>query len=321
MTSSMRRSALILVSSVAATVLASTTVSMISATSGPVDAAGSPATVDQLGVANQPGSVDQSGNGSRPDPVKVSTDPQQLSVVGLPCFPGNLALTMTNTQQVGRYADLTLHPSGPLKLSRELFSSYLPAVDPDQPVTAPVEVRVPRDTLPGSYQIDLEVDRTRLTVPVEVKPLPPKGPGSNLALGEQATASSTHGNFSLCGAVDGDADSEHWDTSTGWNDGTRGAFPDNYDVTLAEPSTIDRVELYTLDSIKYPAATNGLRDWDVQVQTGGGAWQTVAQVRGNTVGHVTSTFAPTKADAVRILALDGNGHSYSRIVELEVYGS
>jgi hypothetical protein len=34
------------------------------------------------------------------------------------------------------------------------------------------------------------------------------------------------------------------------------------------------VELYTLDSIKYPAATNGLRDWDVQVQTGG-ARQTV----------------------------------------------
>jgi hypothetical protein len=309
MTSSRRRSALILVSSVAATVVASTTVSMIGATTGPVDAAGSPATADQPGVANQPGAV------------KVSTDPQQLSVVGLPCFPGNLALTMTNTDRVGRYADLTLHPSGPLKLSRELFSSYLPAVDPDQPVTAPVEVRVPRDTPPGSYQIDLEVDRTRLTVPVEVKPLPPKGAGSNLALGEQAAASSTHGNFSLCGAVDGDTDSEHWDTSTGWNDGTSGAFPDNFDVTLAEPSTIDRVELYTLDSIKYPAAKNGLRDWDVQVQTGGGAWQTVAQVRGNTLGHVTSTFAPTKADAVRILALDGNGHSYSRIVELEVYGS
>lgn len=309
MTSSRRRSALILVSSVAATVVASTTVSMIGATTGPVDAAGSPATADQPGVASQPGAV------------KVSTDPQQLSVVGLPCFPGNLALTMTNTDRVGRYADLTLHPSGPLKLSRELFSSYLPAVDPDQPVTAPVEVRVPRDTPPGSYQIDLEVDRTRLTVPVEVKPLPPKGAGSNLALGEQAAASSTHGNFSLCGAVDGDTDSEHWDTSTGWNDGTSGAFPDNFDVTLAEPSTIDRVELYTLDSIKYPAAKNGLRDWDVQVQTGGGGWQTVAQVRGNTLGHVTSTFAPTKADAVRILALDGNGHSYSRIVELEVYGS
>jgi hypothetical protein len=252
--------------------------------------------------------------------VQIGVEPQQLSVVGLPCLPGNLTLTMTNTGTEDRYADLTLDPSGPLQLSRELFSSWLPAVDPDQPVSAPVEVRVPRDTQPGNYSIDLEVDRSKVTVPVTVNPLPPKGPGSNVALGEQAAASSTHGNFALCGAVDGDHDSEHWDTLTGWNDGTRAVFPDNYDVALAEPTTINRVELYTLDSVKYPAATNGLRDWDVQVRGGTGAWQTVAQVRGNTLGHVTSTFDPVQADAVRILCLAGNGNTYSRIVELEVYG-
>jgi len=155
---------------------------------------------------------------------------------------------------------------------------------------------------------------------VTVDPLPPKGPGDNLALGEQATASSTHGNFTLCGAVDGDKDSEHWDTLTGWNDGTRAAFPDTYDVALSAPATVNRVELYTLDSAKYPARLNGLRDWDVQARVAG-AWQTVAQVRGNTAGHVTSTFTPVEADAVRILCLDGNDHTYSRIVELEVYGS
>ncbi|HEY3560016.1 MAG TPA: hypothetical protein VGL05_21250 [Kribbella sp.] len=252
--------------------------------------------------------------------VAVSVAPGQLGVVGLPCLPGTLNLTMTNTGKQDRYADLTLEPTGPLQLSRTLFSSWLPAVDPDQPVTAPVEVRVPRDAKPGAYTIGVEVDRTRVDVPVTVEPLPPKSAGDNLALGEQATASSTHGNFTLCGAVDGDKDSEHWDTLTGWNDGTRAAFPDTYDVALPEPATINRVELYTLDSAKYPARTNGLRDWDVQVKADG-AWQTVAQVRGNTVGHVTSDFAPVRADAVRILCLDGNDHTYSRIVELEVYGS
>ena len=252
--------------------------------------------------------------------VAVGVAPEQLSVVGLPCLPGTLNLTMTNTGKQDRYADLTLQPTGPLQLSRTLFSSWLPAVDPDQPVTAPVEVRVPRDAKPGSYKIGVEVDRTRVTVPVTVEPLPPKGAGDNLVLGEQATASSTHGNFTLCGAVDGDQDSEHWDTLTGWNDGTRAAFPDTYDVALSTPATVGRVELYTLDSAKYPAKTNGLKDWDVQVKAGD-AWQTVAQVRGNTVGHVTSTFAPVQADAVRILCLDGNDHTYSRIVELEAYGS
>lgn len=263
----------------------------------------------------------QATNSKPPSDVQIGVQPTELSVVGLPCFPGNLTLTMTNTGTEDRYADLTLDPSGPLKLSRELFSSWLPAKDPDQPVSAPVEVRVPRDTQPGAYSIDLEVDRSTVTVPVTVNPLPPKGPGSNLALGEQAAASSTHGNFALCGAVDGDKDSEHWDTLTGWNDGTRAVFPDNYDVALAEPTTINRVELYTLDSVKYPAPTNGLRDWDVQVRSGTGAWQTVAQVRGNTLGHVTSTFDPVQADAVRILCLAGNGNTYSRIVEVEVYGS
>lgn len=253
--------------------------------------------------------------------VQISVQPEQLSVVGLPCLPGNLTLTMTNTSTEDRYADLTLDPSGPLQLSRELFSSWLPAVDPDQPVSAPVEVRVPRDTQPGNYSIDLEVDRSTVTVPVTVNPLPSKDPGSNVALGEQASASSTHGNFALCGAVDGDHDSEHWDTLTGWNDGTRAVFPDNYDVALAEPTTINRVELYTLDSVRYPAATNGLRDWDVQVRSGTGDWRTVSQVRGNTLGHVTSTFDPVEANAVRILCLAGNGNTYSRIVELEVYGS
>ncbi|NIK55781.1 hypothetical protein [Kribbella shirazensis] len=252
--------------------------------------------------------------------VAVSVAPERLNVVGLPCFPGNLTLTMTNTGSEDRYADLTLEPTGPLQLSRTLFSSWLPAVDPDQPVSAPVEVRVPRDTAPGSYQIGVEVDQTRVTVPVTVDPLPPKGAGDNLALGEQATASSTHGNFTLCGGVDGDNDPEHWDTLTGWNDGTRAAFPDTYDVALAAPATINRVELYTLDSVKYPAHLNGLRDWDVQARVAG-TWQTVAQVRGNTLGHVTTTFAPVQADAVRILCLDGNDHTYSRIVELEVYGS
>ncbi|GAA1148469.1 hypothetical protein GCM10009630_53740 [Kribbella jejuensis] len=263
------------------------------------------------------------GSGSMPSAtsnVAVSVAPEQLSVVGLPCFPGLLNLTMTNTGAQPRYADLTLEPTGPLQLSRTIFSSWLPAVDPDQPVSAPVEVRVPRDAEPGTYQLGVEVDQQRVDVPVTVEPLPPKGPGDNLALGEQAIASSTHGNFTLCGAVDGDKDSEHWDTLTGWNDGTRAVFPDTYDVALSAPATVNRVELYTLDSTKYPARVNGLRDWDVQIKSNG-TWQTVAQVRGNTAGHVTSTFPPTQAEAIRILCLDGNDHTYSRIVELEVYGS
>ncbi len=135
---------------------------------------------------------------------QVSVEPQQLSVVGLPCFPGNLTLTMTNTGREDRYADLTLDPSGPL---HAVPRTVLVLAAGGRP--RPAGVRAGRG--PGAarrqarqYRIDLEVDRTKLTVPVQVNPLPSKDPGSNLALGEQAAASSTHGNFALCGAVDGD---------------------------------------------------------------------------------------------------------------------
>jgi hypothetical protein len=51
----------------------------------------------------------------------------------------------------------------------------------------------------------------------------------------------------------------------------------------------------------------------------GGQWQTVAEVRGNVVGTVSSTFTPVTAEAVQIVALASNDNSSSRIVELEAF--
>jgi hypothetical protein len=80
------------------------------------------------------------------------------------------------------------------------------------------------------------------------------------------------------------------------------------------------VTLHTLDSARYPAARNGLRDYDVRLRAGG-AWTTVAQVRGNVAGVVESRFDPVVADAVEIVGLAANDGTYSRIVELEVWGA
>jgi hypothetical protein len=78
------------------------------------------------------------------------------------------------------------------------------------------------------------------------------------------------------------------------------------------------VDLYTLDTERYPASRYGVRDWDVQAQVSG-QWQTVARVRGNTAGNARSDFAPVTADAVRIVALASNGaNDYTRIIEVEV---
>jgi len=252
------------------------------------------------------------------DPVRLSATPERVEVVGLPCLPSSFQAGMTNVGTADLYADLELTVSGPVAIDRRVLSSWLPAWDPDHTVNTRVGVTVPRDAEPGVYDVRLTTDGARLTVPVEVLPLPAKGPGDNQVLGENATPSSTHANFDRCGAVDGNTNSEEWDTLTGWNDATSGVFPDTYDVALAAPTAVARVETWTLNSTRYPAAGYGLRDFDVQVRVDG-AWQTVHEVRGNTAGRVTSTFAPMTADAVRIVGRASNNNDYSRIVEVEVF--
>ncbi|WP_049572189.1 hypothetical protein [Streptomyces sp. SBT349] len=260
----------------------------------------------------------QDPHGSGGASVGLAAEPGALDLVPLPCYPVTFQATMVNTGRQDVFADMTLTAPAPVALSRDLFSSYLPAEEPDQPVSAPVEVTAPRDTPPGTYDVRLAVDRERLTVPVHVRPVPEKGPGDNLALGEQAFASSTHGNFSVCGGVDGNPDSADWSTLTGWNDGTSRVFPDSYGVRLDQPRTVGEVTVHTLDSERNPAAGFGLRDWDVQVQRDG-AWRTVAEVRGNTAGAVTSRFEETEAEAVQLVIHASNDGSYSRVVELEVH--
>ncbi len=252
--------------------------------------------------------------GKPPAPVELFATPSSVSFVPRPCLPGKLTVGMRNPSESHVYADMFIEPQSPLTVSRTLFSSYVP---PGYQATLPIQVTAPRETAPGEYAVWLRSGDARLRVPVTVEP-PPASAGANRAYGEQATASSTHSNFSVCGAVDGNANSAEWSTRTGWNDGTSRAFPDHYAVELAAPTTIGRIDLHTLHSTTYPAARFGLRDWDVQVRIGG-AWQTVGEVRGNTAGLVSTTFAPVTTDAIRVVALASNDANYSRIVELEAF--
>lgn len=269
------------------------------------------------------GAVAHAGSGrpgAKPPAVEFGANPSPVTVTGLPCLSGgDFTFSMTNTSSQSVFADMTLAAPAPIILSRRLFSTYLPAMDPDQAVSTSVLASVPRDASPGRYEIELTVDRRTQHLPVDVQPIAEKGPEDNLAVGEQAFASSTHGNVTLCGGVDGNTDSEQWGAS-GTHDATSGVFPDTYGVILPAVRTVGRVELYTLDSARYPAAKMGLRDFDIQVHTATG-WQTVGEIRGNVVGHVPVTFPPVQADQVQVVSYDSNDHKYSRIVELEVYSS
>jgi hypothetical protein len=250
--------------------------------------------------------------------LTLGSDVAQVAVIPVPCAKQGFELRFGNTGKTAVYADAFLEADAPLTLSRELVSSYLP---PGYTLKVPIDVNAPRGTAPGKYSISIKAGDQKLTVPVEVGE-PPVDTSGNLARFVPVTASSEHlPVYPACGAVDGDRDSEHWGKTTGWNDATKGNFPDWLQVTFDTPQLVGRVDLYTLNSKQYPAAAYGLKDWDVQAQLNN-TWQTVAQVRGNTSALTSSKFTPVTATALRILALSSNeGPTYSRIVELEAYAS
>jgi hypothetical protein len=234
-----------------------------------------------------------------------------------PACPAKIEIGMRSDAKKAAYATMQVEIDPPLSASRSMLSSYLP---PGYELGAKLLVAVPPDTKEGEYGLRLRTSARTLSVPVEVVPVDRLDNGGNLALRRPVTASSQHtnANYPPCSIADGDRSSNGWAGGNGWNDATSRAWPDTVSVALGGAKPISRVDLYTLDTERYPAASVGLRDWDVQAQVGG-QWQTVAQVRGNTAGSARSDFAPVTADAVRIVALASNGaNDYTRIIEVEI---
>ncbi|SDJ41657.1 discoidin domain-containing protein [Nonomuraea jiangxiensis] len=234
-----------------------------------------------------------------------------------PACPAKLLIGMRSDAKKARFATMSVEIDQPLSASRSMLSSYLP---PGAEVRAKLLVAVPPDTKEGEYGLRLRAPAQTLSVPVEVVPVDRLDNGGNLALQRPVTASSQHlnANYPPCSVADGDRSSNGWAGGNGWNDATSRAWPDTVAIALGGARQISRVDLYTLDTERYPASTYGLRDWDVQAQVDG-QWRTVAQVRGNTAGSARSDFEPVSADAVRIVALASNGaNDYTRIIEVEV---
>lgn len=234
-----------------------------------------------------------------------------------PACPARMKIGMRGETGRARFADLFVVVDPPLGVSRSMLSSYLP---PGHDVGAKLLVAVPPDTPEGTYDLRLRASRRTLTVPVEVVALDRLDNGGNHALRRPVTASSQHtnANYPPCSVVDGDPGSNSWAGGNGWNDATARAWPDTLAIDLGGPKQVSRVDLYTLDTERYPASRVGLRDWDVQTGLAG-QWRTVAQVRGNTAGSVRSDFPAVSADAVRIVALASNGaNDYTRVIEVEV---
>ena len=158
-------------------------------------------------------------------------------------------------------------------------------------------------------------------------------PMTNYALsanGAVATASSTHdASYAASYAIDNKRSGANWGAGGGWNDGTPWAFPDWLQVKFNGPKTIERVVVYTVqDNFLNPVEPTdsmvftlyGITDFQVQGWNGS-SWVTLASVSGNNLVKRSVSFSPYTTDRIRIYVTGAKDGFWSRITEVEAWGS
>jgi PKD repeat protein len=151
--------------------------------------------------------------------------------------------------------------------------------------------------------------------------------------GGTATGSTEHesGGFPAISAINGDRTGGNWGGGTGgWNDNTRGVFPDSLVVSFNGSKTIDEIRLYTLQN-NFRSAVEptpsmtcdyyGLIDFDVQTWDGA-QWVTIpgGNVTGNNSVMRVFNFPAVTTTKIRVVVNNAQ-NNYSRIVELEAFGA
>jgi len=158
---------------------------------------------------------------------------------------------------------------------------------------------------------------------------------TNYALGlngSTAIGSTTaNSNFASASAINGDRTGNGWGTGTGgWNDGTRGLFPDSLEIDFASAKAIDEINVFTLQNnwttagqptLTTPATGEGILDFDVQYWNGS-AWVTVpsGSVTGNDKAWRQFLFSAITTTKIRVV-VNNSRNNYSRIVEVEAFGA
>ena len=95
-----------------------------------------------------------------------------------------------------------------------------------------------------------------------------------------------------------------------WKDKTPNKCPDWIELNLKKSATIGRVVVYP--------EKQSLRDFEVQLKSGNGEWQTVGKAVNSKQDMYEFKFAPQAADSIRIYVTRNNGKN-TIIAEIEAY--
>jgi S-formylglutathione hydrolase FrmB len=154
---------------------------------------------------------------------------------------------------------------------------------------------------------------------------------ASAAAGATASASSVYSSrsYSPAGVIDGERAGANWEQGGGWNDATRGLWPDWLQVSFSGAKTINQIRVYTLqDNFGSPteptsdvaATLYGLLDFDVQYWDGA-RWATVpgGSVTGNDRAMRVFDFPELTTTKIRVVVGRAREH-FSRITEVEAVG-
>jgi|GEM_PF-314467 len=151
--------------------------------------------------------------------------------------------------------------------------------------------------------------------------------------GGVAAASSSHLSslYPASATINGDRTGNSWATvSGGWNDGTRGIYPDDLEVTFNVAKVISEIRVFTLQNNwtgggepteTTSCSAEGILDFDVQTWNGT-AWVTVpgGALIGNDRAMRVITFPAITTTKIRIRVFNSR-NNWTRIVEVEAFGA
>lgn len=139
--------------------------------------------------------------------------------------------------------------------------------------------------------------------------------------GAVAASSEYSADYPAASIIDGRTSSDDWGQGGGWNDATADTFPDWVEISFSRTTTIDQINIYTLNSETYPAATYGIKDFDLEYwDSSSSTWKLINSFTDNTQGLIAYEFSAVATDKVRLTVKAANGaNDYSRLVEVQVY--
>lgn len=156
---------------------------------------------------------------------------------------------------------------------------------------------------------------------------------SNVALfatGAGASASSIYNaGYAPNSVIDGERKGLNWGNLGGWNDGTRGTYPDWVEVAFNGPQTLTQIRVFTLQNdfnnpvepdVNTLATVYGIQDFEVQYWDGS-QWVTVPNgaVTGNDKAMRVFALPQITTTKIRVFVTNAR-NNFSRLTEVEAIG-